>query len=122
MKRRFSRPRDRGGGPRLRPPGESLHAENAGAGRRAAELSPHVITPAEHRREGAPRLRVTIHDATGVAQVRSRVRDLVGIDMTPRRRADALLAVTELLANSLLHAAAGPVTVWGWLDAHRRSG
>ncbi len=47
------------------------------------------------------------------------MRDLVGIDMTPQRRSDALLAVTELVTNSLLHAGPGSITVWGWLDAHR---
>jgi len=94
-------------------------AEFRGPGTGVAPLSPHVISPAEHRREGTPRLRVTIHDAGGIAEVRLRVRDLVGIDMTPRRRADALLAVTELVTNSLVHASPGPITVWGWLDAHR---
>jgi anti-sigma regulatory factor (Ser/Thr protein kinase) len=39
--------------------------------------------------------------------------------MQPQRRADALLAVTELVTNSLLHAAPGPITVWAWLDANR---
>jgi len=84
-----------------------------------ASLSPHAITPAERRREGAPRLRATIHDAGAIAGVRRLVRDLVGVDMSPQRRADALLAVTELVTNSLLHAAPGPITVWAWLDANR---
>lgn len=39
--------------------------------------------------------------------------------MTPQRRADTLLAVTELVTNSLVHAGPGTVTVWAWLDAHR---
>jgi anti-sigma regulatory factor (Ser/Thr protein kinase) len=47
------------------------------------------------------------------------VRDLIGADLEPRRRADALLAVTELVTNSILHAAPGPITVWVWLDANR---
>jgi anti-sigma regulatory factor (Ser/Thr protein kinase) len=85
----------------------------------AAALSPHIITPAERRREGAPRLRIAILDPDGIAQVRRLVRDLVGIDMPPRRRADALLAVTELVTNSLVHAGSGPITLWAWLDANR---
>ena len=41
----------------------------------------------------------------------------MGVDMSPRRRADALLAVTELITNSLIHAGPGPITLWVWLDA-----
>jgi anti-sigma regulatory factor (Ser/Thr protein kinase) len=62
---------------------------------------------------------VTVPDAEAVADVRRLLRDLVGIDMPPHRRADALLATTELVTNSLLHAAGGPITVWAWLDANR---
>ena len=39
--------------------------------------------------------------------------------MPPQRRADALLATTELVSNSLLHGGSGPITVWAWLDANR---
>ncbi|MGE0025818.1 MAG: ATP-binding protein [Thermoleophilia bacterium] len=54
-----------------------------------------------------------------MAGVRRMVRDMVGIDMSPQRRSDVLLAVTELVTNSLVHAGPGPVTVWAWLDANR---
>lgn len=87
--------------------------------RAGAPLTPYDITPAERRRQGAPRLRATVHDAGAMAGVRRLVRDLVGIDMPPQRRSDVLLAVTELVTNSLLHAEPGPVTVWAWLDANR---
>jgi len=62
---------------------------------------------------------VTVHDAESIGDVRRLVRDLVGIDMPPQRRADAVLAATELVTNSLLHASHGPITVWAWLDANR---
>jgi anti-sigma regulatory factor (Ser/Thr protein kinase) len=62
---------------------------------------------------------VTVQDAEAIADVRRLLRDLVGIDMPPQRRADALLATTELVTNSLLHADQGPITVWAWLDANR---
>ena len=39
--------------------------------------------------------------------------------MSPQRRSDALLAVTELVTNSLVHAGPGPITLWAWLDANR---
>jgi anti-sigma regulatory factor (Ser/Thr protein kinase) len=47
------------------------------------------------------------------------VNDLVGVHMSPRRRNDALIAVTELVTNSLVHAGPGPITLWAWLDANR---
>lgn len=47
------------------------------------------------------------------------LRDLVGFDMSPQRRADAILAATELVTNSLVHAGPGPITVWAWLDGNR---
>ena len=62
---------------------------------------------------------MAVRDAEAIADVRRLLRDLVGIDMPPQRRADALLATTELVTNSLLHAARGPITVWAWLDANR---
>jgi anti-sigma regulatory factor (Ser/Thr protein kinase) len=98
-----------------------LHELRLGARGRApgAQLSPHGITPAEHRREGTPRLRITMDDPSAIAGVRRKVRDLIGIDMTPQRRSDALIAVTELVTNSLVHAGTGPITVWAWLDANR---
>ena len=82
-------------------------------------MSPHAITPAERRREGAPRLRVAVEQAADIATVRRRLRDLIGVDMSPNRRADALLAATELVTNSLVHAGPGPVTVYAWLDTNR---
>ncbi|HMN98292.1 MAG TPA: ATP-binding protein [Miltoncostaeaceae bacterium] len=60
-----------------------------------------------------------MHDVGAIAGVRRLVRDLVGIDMPPQRRSDALLAVTELVTNGLLHGGPGPVTLWAWLDANR---
>lgn len=82
-------------------------------------MSPHAISPAERRREGAPRLRMVVERAADIAVVRRRIRDLIGVDMSPGRRSDAMLAVTELVTNSLVHAGPGPVTLYAWLDANR---
>jgi anti-sigma regulatory factor (Ser/Thr protein kinase) len=39
--------------------------------------------------------------------------------MSPGRRSDALLATTELVTNSLVHAGPGPITLYAWIDANR---
>lgn len=82
-------------------------------------MTPHAITPAERRRLGAPRLRIAVEGAGDIATVRRRVHDLIGGALSPGRRSDAILAATELVTNSLVHAGPGPVTVYVWLDANR---
>jgi anti-sigma regulatory factor (Ser/Thr protein kinase) len=82
-------------------------------------LSPHRLTAEEERLLGAPRMRADVDRAEAVASARAEVRRLVGDALPGDRLADALLATSELVSNSLLHAGDGPVTVWAGLDGWR---
>ncbi len=62
---------------------------------------------------------MSVESPEALGRLRRELRDLLGADLSPGRRADALLAVTELVTNSLVHAGPGPTTVWAWLDANR---
>lgn len=82
-------------------------------------MSPHRLTAEEERLLGAPRMSADVDRAEAIAAARGEVRRLAGDALPGDRLADALLATSELVSNSLLHAGDGPVTVWAGLDARR---
>lgn len=82
-------------------------------------MSPHRLSAEEERILGEPRMRADVDRAEAIAAARREVRRLARASLHPERLADALLATSELVSNSLLHAGGGPVTVWAGLDNER---
>jgi anti-sigma regulatory factor (Ser/Thr protein kinase) len=82
-------------------------------------LTPHRLTAEEERLLGAPRMSADVDRADAVAAARAEVRRLTGGALSPERLADARLATSELVTNSLIHVGDGCVTVWAGVDDRR---
>jgi anti-sigma regulatory factor (Ser/Thr protein kinase) len=82
-------------------------------------MSTHILSAEEAGQLGFPRMRAEVAGAGAIAAARDAARMVIGGGLRPERLDDALLAISELLANSLLHAGGGVVTVWAGVDAVR---